>query len=116
MLLCNNAAFLLHRWIVTSILSNVVHSNLFVAIPFCRRRSAPSQHQDNHDDNDIEAPKALDVQLRLPERGKFCFGGHFKRWQKEFSPVLSPYRLVKSKCQLCEVPNGFLACKVVSRH
>ena len=67
-------------------------------------------------DNDIEAPKALDVQLRLPERGKFCFGGHFKRWQKEFSPVLSPYKLVKSKCQFCEVPNGFLACKVVSHH
>ena len=66
--------------------------------------------------NDIEAPKALDVQLRLPERGKFCFDGHFKRWQKEFSPVLSPYKLVKSKCQFCEVPNGFLACKVVSRH
>ena len=66
--------------------------------------------------NDIEAPKALDVQLRLPERGKFCFGGHFKRWQKEFSPVLSPYKLVKSKCQFCEVPNGFLAFKVVSRH
>ena len=47
--------------------------------------------------NDIEVPKALDVQLRLPERGKFCFGGHFKRWQKEISPVLSPYKLVKSK-------------------
>ena len=66
--------------------------------------------------NDIEAPKALDVQLRLPERGKFCFGGHFKRWQKEFSPVLSPYKLVKSTCQFCEVPKGFLACKVVSHH
>ena len=71
---------------------------------------------DTRHNNDIEAPKALDVQLRLPERGKFCFGGHFKRWQKEFSPVLSPYKLVKSKCQFCEVPNGFLACKVVSHH
>ena len=66
--------------------------------------------------NDTEAPKALDVQLALPERGKFCFGGHFKWWQRDFPPVLSPYKLVKSKCRVCEVPNGFFACKVVSRH
>ena len=35
---------------------------------------------------------------------------------ERFLPVLSPYKLVKSKCQVCEVPNRFLACKVVSRH
>ena len=31
-------------------------------------------------------------------------------------PVLSPCKLVKSKCRVCEVPNGFLACIVVSHH
>ena len=33
-----------------------------------------------------------------------------------FLPVLSPYKLIKSQCRVCEVPNGFLACKVVSHH
>ena len=35
---------------------------------------------------------------------------------KRFLPVLSPYKLVKSKCRVCEVPNGVLECKVVSHH
>ena len=34
---------------------------------------------------------------------------------KDFSPVLSPYIFVKSKCRVCGVPNGCFACKVVSR-
>jgi len=66
--------------------------------------------------NDIEAPKALDVQLALPERGKSCFGGHPKWWQKDFSPALNPHKPVKSKCRAREVPNGPSALKVVSRH
>ena len=35
---------------------------------------------------------------------------------KDFSPVLSPYKLVTSKYRVYGVPNGFLACKVVSHH
>ena len=35
---------------------------------------------------------------------------------ERFLPVLSPYKLIKSQCRVCKVPNGFLVCKVVSRH
>ena len=45
-----------------------------------------------------------------------CLGGHFKWLQNDFSPVLSPYKSEKSKCQVSGVPNEFLSCEVVSRH
>ena len=80
-------------------------SKLFIAV-------ATKENQPNV----IEAPKALDVQLDLPEWGNICFGGYFTWWQKDFSPVLSPNKLVKSKCRVCEVLNRFLACNVVSRY
>ena len=46
----------------------------------------------------------------------FVLAATLNGWRKDFSPVLSPYKLVKSKCRVCEVPNEFLTCKVVSHH
>jgi len=48
--------------------------------------------------------------------GQILFGGHFEWWQEDFSPVLSPGGLVGGECRVGEVPNGVLACGVVSHH
>ena len=52
-------------------------------------------------DNDIEAPKALDVQLRClhiePSEANFALAAILNGSKKGLSPVLSPYNLVKIK-------------------
>ena len=35
---------------------------------------------------------------------------------KRYFASSSPYKVVKGNCRVCEIPNGFLACKVMSRH